>query len=112
MQISSQIIFFFFSFQICHTCQFCPLQQISKFWNFNVCVEKFLLKCPSFTDTCFFFSNHPIVLGENYGNFYRVLGIFAAAFKSDVLSDDDEMKQRMIVILKQAQVSVIISLSY
>jgi hypothetical protein len=41
-----------------------------------------------------------------------VLGIFAAAFKSDVLSDDDEMKQRMIVILKQAQVSVIISLSY
>jgi hypothetical protein len=34
-----------------------------------------------------------------------VLGIFAVAFKSDVLTDDDEIKQRMIVILKQAQVS-------
>jgi hypothetical protein len=59
----------------------------------------------------FLFRNHPIVLGENYSNFYRVLGIFAAAFKSDVLTDDDEIKQRMILILKQAQVSILCQLT-
>ena len=39
--------------------------------------------------------------------FYRVLSIFAAAFKSDVLTDDDEIRQKMILILKQAQVSTL-----
>lgn len=52
-----------------------------------------------------FCSNHQIVLGENFGNFYRVLGIFAAAIKSGVLSEDDSVKQRVALIIKQAQVS-------
>ena len=52
----------------------------------------------------FSFSNHPVVLGQNYSNFYRVLGIFAAAFKSDVLTEDDAIKQRITHILTQAQV--------
>ncbi|XP_046853290.1 importin-5-like [Xenia sp. Carnegie-2017] len=50
-------------------------------------------------------SNHPIVLGENYSNFVCVLRIFAAAFESDVLANDVEIKYRMKLILKQAQMS-------
>ena len=68
------------------------------------CVLHYCVKTTLFCLLYFFFSNNPLVLGENYSNFYRVLGIFAAAFKSDVLTDDDEIRQRMILILKQAQV--------
>ena len=68
------------------------------------CVLHYCVMTTVFCLLYFFFSNNPLVLGENYSNFYRVLGIFAAAFKSDVLTDDDEIRQRMILILKQAQV--------
>ena len=51
-----------------------------------------------------FFRNHPLVLGENYSNFYRVMGILAAAISSNVVDDDENIKKRIRVILKQAQV--------
>ena len=52
-----------------------------------------------------FSRNHPLVLGTNNSNLPRILQIFAELFVHDVLSDDEDIRQRVISIMRQIQVN-------
>lgn len=52
-------------------------------------------------------NNHPIVLGPNNSNIPRLIAIMAEAFLRDAIPAEHEVKQRMLHIIRQIQVSVI-----
>lgn len=49
-------------------------------------------------------ANHPVVLGPNNANLPRLISFFAEAFNKDVVSADNPVKARMLVIVRQIQV--------
>ena len=72
---------------------------------------KLIKECKSFSRENLFLlfllitRNNPIILGENNQNLPRLLAIISEAFLKEAITPSDDLGKRLILIVRQVQVS-------